>query len=271
MLFFCALDSRERFGIGIVFENCVMAGSDSAEIFHRAQELKTYGATALAAKRKAISCQQRSFVHQTMRVVGHSVNPTFWDQIPGPMLPFRTLCASQVPFRKRTVHVKDSSFNWQGHRPKVAHTSSLKVMHEADSLVSGGKSGIIAPHLTSKSEDIRILSVASNEPLKTTRQMLLEQQGYRVFSALTVTEVEALNLSDAKVAMALIGHGFRGPEKRKIARAVNHHVPGLPILEMCFHSPEIPGADFILTDSPSELVKAIKMILEGRRVRGYTD
>ncbi len=92
-----------------------------------------------------------------------------------------------------------------------------------------------------------------------------------MFSALSVVDVEAMDLSGEEVALALVGHGFRGPEKRKIARAVNQHFPGLPILEMCFQSPEIPGADFLLTDSPAELVKAIKMILEGRRVRGYTD
>jgi hypothetical protein len=116
----------------------------------------------------------------------------------------------------------------------------------------------------------RILSVASSEVLKTTRQMLLEQEGHFVCSALTLTEVEALGQTE-KVDLALIGHGFRGPEKRKIARAVNQYFPGLPILEMCFHSPEIPGADFVLSDSPADLVRAIEHILEGRRIRGYAD
>jgi hypothetical protein len=118
---------------------------------------------------------------------------------------------------------------------------------------------------------IKILSVASNEVLKTTRQMLLEQEGYAVCSALSLTDVEQLGPLEEKVDLALIGHGFRGPEKRRIARTVNQFFPGLPILEMCFHSPEIPGADFVLTDSPPELLKAIKLILQGRRVRGYTD
>jgi len=113
--------------------------------------------------------------------------------------------------------------------------------------------------------------VASNEPLKTTRQLLLEQEGYRVYSALLLADVETVAKSEEQLHLALIGHGFRGPEKRKIARAVNHHFPRLPILEMCFQSPEIPGADFLLTDSPAELIKAIKLILDGRRVRGYTD
>lgn len=115
----------------------------------------------------------------------------------------------------------------------------------------------------------KVLSVASTEMLKTTRRLLLEQKGHSVFSALTLEEVE--KLGQEKVDIALIGHGFRGPEKRKIAQTVNQYFPGLPILEMCFHSPEIPGADFLLSDSPADLVKAIEHILVGRRVRGFTE
>ena len=115
-----------------------------------------------------------------------------------------------------------------------------------------------------------ILSVASNEVLKTTRQLLLEQQGFNVCSALSLADVESLGNGD-KIDLAFIGHGFRGVEKRKIAHAVNHFYPGLPILEMCFNSPEIPGADFILSDSPQELIAAINLVLAGRRVRGYTE
>jgi hypothetical protein len=116
----------------------------------------------------------------------------------------------------------------------------------------------------------KILSVAFSEVLKTTRQLLLEQQGFSVYSALNLIEIESMQKPET-VDLALIGHGFRGVEKRKIAHLVNHHYPGLPILEMCFQSPEIPGADFILSDSPDELIKAIKLILAGRRVRGYME
>ena len=117
---------------------------------------------------------------------------------------------------------------------------------------------------------IKILSVASSEVLKTTRQLLLEKEGFAVRSALNLPDVEALGETE-KAALALICHGFRGPDKRKLARSVNQLSPGLPILEMCFHSPEIPGADFILSDSPADLIKAIRQILNGRRVLGYTD
>ena len=115
-----------------------------------------------------------------------------------------------------------------------------------------------------------ILSVASSEALKTTRQLLLEQEGHRVFSALNLADVNDVAQAQ-QVDLALVGHGFRGEHKREIAQTINQFFPGLPILEMCFHSPEIPGADFVLSDSPAELVKAIRLVLAGRRVRGYTD
>jgi hypothetical protein len=117
----------------------------------------------------------------------------------------------------------------------------------------------------------KILSVTSSEMLKTTRQLLLEQQGYSVCSALNLGEVDALGKERSAIDLALICHGFGGAEKRKIAHLINHYYPGLPILEMCFNSPEIPGADFVLSDSPAELMTAIKMVLAGRRVRGYTE
>ena len=116
----------------------------------------------------------------------------------------------------------------------------------------------------------KILSVASSEVLSTTRQLLLEQAGFSVCPALTLADVEKIHPME-KLDLALIGHGFRAPEKRKIAVAVNQSFPGLPILEMCLHSPEIPGADFVLSDSPDELIKAIRLVLTGRRVRGYTE
>ena|SRR5438270_9593220 len=116
----------------------------------------------------------------------------------------------------------------------------------------------------------KILSVASTEILSTTRQLLLEQEGFAVYSAQTLAEVEKVTQTE-KLDLAVIGHGFRAQEKRKIARTVTQSFPGLPILEMCLHSPEIPEAHFVFSDSPSELIKAIKEVLNGRKVRGYTD
>lgn len=116
----------------------------------------------------------------------------------------------------------------------------------------------------------KIMSVASTEVLSTTRRLLLEQQGHSVCSALSLADVEALAKTE-KVDLALIGHGFRGPEKREIARAVHQYYPDLPILEMCHHSPEIHDADFVFSDAPADLIRAVTDILEGRRVRGFAE
>jgi DNA-binding NtrC family response regulator len=114
----------------------------------------------------------------------------------------------------------------------------------------------------------RILSISSSEVLRTTRQLVLEREGYQVHSLPGAQDVGTLP-KDEKFDVAVIGHTFEGHDKRKIANLINQRFPGLPILELCFHSPDIPGADFILTDSPVELLAAVKEILAGRRVRGF--
>jgi hypothetical protein len=35
----------------------------------------------LAAQRKAVAGQQRSFMHQAMRIVAHAVNAALWNQL----------------------------------------------------------------------------------------------------------------------------------------------------------------------------------------------
>jgi DNA-binding response OmpR family regulator len=114
----------------------------------------------------------------------------------------------------------------------------------------------------------RILSITPSEVLRTTRQLVMEKEGYQVRSFGEILQSDSI-AKDEKFDLAVIGHGFRGDDKRQIANTINRHFPGLPILELCFQSPEIPGADFILSDSPDELLIAIKEILAGRRVRGF--
>lgn len=114
----------------------------------------------------------------------------------------------------------------------------------------------------------KILSIASTEILKTTRQLILQNAGYEVVSFSCVPSVEELEKA-GKPHLAVLGHEFRGFDKRKLALALNQLFPGIPILEMCMNSPEVPGADFILSNSPEHLVSAINEILAGRRVRGF--
>jgi hypothetical protein len=113
-----------------------------------------------------------------------------------------------------------------------------------------------------------ILSVSSTEVLRATRQLLLEHAGFAVLSIIDIDELDKVKEAQ-KPTLAVIGHGFPGPEKRKFALALNRRFPGLPILEMCYHSPEIPGADFVFADSPEKLLAAIHDVLAGTRVRGF--
>jgi hypothetical protein len=114
----------------------------------------------------------------------------------------------------------------------------------------------------------KILSIASTEILKATRQLILENAGYEVLSFSNTPRIEDLQ-GTGKFDLAMVGHGFRGADKRKTALALNQVFPGIPILELCMHSPEIPGADFILSHSPEHLVTAVREVLAGRRVRGF--
>ena len=114
----------------------------------------------------------------------------------------------------------------------------------------------------------QIVSIASTEILKTTRQLILQNAGHDALSFSSVSDIQELD-GALKPELAVVCHGFRGTEKRKLALALNKAFPGIPILEMCMNSPEIPGADFILSHSPEHLVTAVQDMLKGRRVRGY--
>lgn len=114
----------------------------------------------------------------------------------------------------------------------------------------------------------KILSIASTEILRTTRQLILENAGHQVVSFSHMPKPDELEVT-WKPDLAMVGHGFRGTDKRKTALAINKVFPGIPILELCMHSPEIPGADFILSHSPEHLMTAIQDVLAGRRVRGF--
>jgi hypothetical protein len=92
--------------------------------------------------------------------------------------------------------------------------SILFMQNSADGLFQLKRWGIIRKNqqhnLTSFMANI--LSVSSSEVLNTTRQLLLEHQGFIVCSALTLAQVEALGKNSEKVDLALVCHGFRGVE-----------------------------------------------------------
>lgn len=114
----------------------------------------------------------------------------------------------------------------------------------------------------------KILSIAATAVLSTTRQLILENAGHAVVSFACIPTIDQLTTA-GNPDLAMVGHAFKASEKRKIALALNQAFPGIPILELCMHSPEIPGANFVLSHSPEHLLTAIQEVLSGHRVRGF--
>jgi len=89
-----------------------------------------------------------------------------------------------------------------------------------------------------------ILSVASSEVLKTTRQLLLEQQGFSVCSALDLAEVESIG-KNHKVDLAhgiILGRGRHGRERpqdgkdHRLAIRLHHQPPRGRVIAPAFMS-----------------------------------
>jgi hypothetical protein len=73
--------NNEWFRIRIILKDGVIAGGDSCGIFNSSPQLKTYAVPALSAEWETRAFQQSGFMHQAMRGVHNSVNPTVRHQI----------------------------------------------------------------------------------------------------------------------------------------------------------------------------------------------
>jgi DNA-binding NtrC family response regulator len=105
-----------------------------------------------------------------------------------------------------------------------------------------------------------ILSISPSQALLTTRQMLLEREGYAVVSCANFREME-LACTDCRFDLGIIGHSLEANTKRALAARIRDLSPGTPILEMCHISPEITDAEFITSDNPTELIRHVREIL----------
>src|ERR1700704_4618997 len=68
---------EKGFGIRIIFEDGVVSGGNLRRIFNRAPQFKTNAVFALPANWKPLALQQRSFMHQAVRLVHDSINSAF--------------------------------------------------------------------------------------------------------------------------------------------------------------------------------------------------
>jgi CheY-like chemotaxis protein len=110
----------------------------------------------------------------------------------------------------------------------------------------------------------RILSVSYDEPLLQTRQMLLEQAGYDVTSALGYAE--ALEICSARHDFDLILMGHSMPQKDKAALLIALRPKCLaPLLSIRRHGDApLPGSNYSVDshDGPIVLLDAVKEALK---------
>jgi CheY-like chemotaxis protein len=110
-----------------------------------------------------------------------------------------------------------------------------------------------------------VLSISYDSSLLITRQMLLQQAGYAVISALGFTEA----LERCRTEMydiVLMGHSMPRKDKSALAAAVREHCSA-PILSIRRHGdPPLPEADYSVEadEGPTILLAGIEAILDAK-------
>ena len=106
-----------------------------------------------------------------------------------------------------------------------------------------------------------ILSIAGTDSVRTTRELLLKEQGFMVVSASGLREISHV-CRRSKFDLIVVGHAFEENEKLAIAEVLRKDAPGTPILEICRVSPVLPQAQHVLrSPDPEDLVREVKNIL----------
>ena len=110
----------------------------------------------------------------------------------------------------------------------------------------------------------RLLSIAADAALRTSRQLILEQAGFEVTSAADKEEALAACLNGS-FSLLVIGQTEIEGDSERLAKLLRKKCPGVPILELHSHgTPHLPKADFSVEtlDGPEALVLTVQRILE---------
>lgn len=109
-----------------------------------------------------------------------------------------------------------------------------------------------------------ILSIASTDSVRTTRELLLREQGFMVVSASTPREISHV-CRRTKFDLIVVGHAFEEEEKLAIEEVLRKDAPGTPILEICRVSPVLRNAQHVLrSPEPEDLIAEIKTIVRSQ-------
>ena len=111
----------------------------------------------------------------------------------------------------------------------------------------------------------RILSVSYDQSLLYTRQLILEQHGHEVVSALGFTK--ALKCCDeAKdFSIFILGHSIPREDKEALIASFRGHCPGTVVALKRYNEGPVAGADFETDPSPEAMLGVVQQILSTRR------
>jgi DNA-binding NtrC family response regulator len=106
----------------------------------------------------------------------------------------------------------------------------------------------------------RILSVSYDQSLLYTRQLILEQHGYDVVSALGFTQ--ALKCCDqAKdFSIFILGHSIPREDKEALIAAFRGHCSGTVVALKRYNEGPVAGADFETEPSPEAILEVLEQI-----------
>src|ERR1700745_261595 len=109
----------------------------------------------------------------------------------------------------------------------------------------------------------RILSISYDDILLTTRQLILEQEGFSVASAHRFAEASLICKNDHTFDLIVMGHSMPRADKTALIEMLKPHCPA-PVLSIRRHNdPPLPEAQFSVDsyDGPNALIAAVKSAL----------
>ena len=113
----------------------------------------------------------------------------------------------------------------------------------------------------------RILSVSYDGVLLATREMLLEQRGYSVVSALGFTDSVKHCQSKDHFDLFILGHSIPDNDKLHLMKTFREHCAG-PIVSLERPGEEHVPSDFHASpDNPEQFLQVVDDILAGREQR----
>jgi CheY-like chemotaxis protein len=116
----------------------------------------------------------------------------------------------------------------------------------------------------------RILSVSYDLSLLATRQMLLEQQGYTVISALGF-KAAIVQCRNAEIDLFILGHSIPYTDKNELIRTFRRNCSA-PVLSLERQDEDLVRGDFHTSpDDPKEFLRMVENILDGGNKTSDTD